>query len=139
METLRFFEKGFEWRSDDPHHDYEFILYKDVEYASQKGASVELYLRRREEKLLDHIADTSEEAEMIVKEVRSHVCAWLNQSAVRREEERARLAEDREFRASLLAHLGNLTERIAFDPDVGDEALDAVERCKKRARGEEDE
>lgn len=66
----------------------------------------------------------------LMGELRKRKEEWLESEAVRREEERA-------FRAALLAHLGALTERIAFDPDVGDEALDAVERCKKRARGEE--
>lgn len=68
----------------------------------------------------------------LMKELRKRKEEWLEREAVQREEER-------EFRASLLAHLGKLTERIAFDPDFGDEALDAIERCKKRARGEEDE
>lgn len=66
----------------------------------------------------------------ITRELLKRKTECLEHDAVQREEDRAE-------RASLLAHLGKLTERIAFDPDVGDEALDAIERCKKRAREEE--
>jgi hypothetical protein len=136
MQRTRFFSSGFEWRSQDPFHDYEFISYKDVEYVSCKCATVELRVRKRSEEYLEENTNTSEEALELVQEIRMHMQTWLDRDAVQRKEEREFRAQERAFHASLLAHLGKLTERIAFDPDVGDEALDTIERCKKRARGE---
>jgi hypothetical protein len=68
----------------------------------------------------------------MMRELRKRKAEWLETDAIQRKEKR-------EFRAALLALLGRVTERLDFDPDVGEEAIEAVDRCKKRARGEGEE
>lgn len=140
MALLIFFEDGFEFGVTHGTPDYDFILYKNVNRLCLRGTAVWVYERGRPSDPVKILQDTVENATGDLEDIRTRVRKWFERAAVRREEERARLAAESEFRASLLAQLGKLTERIAFDPDVGDEALDAIERCKKRAReGEEAE
>lgn len=138
MGTFIFFEDGFEYGVTDPEIDFDYVMYKDIQALFLSGTILHICVSDdpTDTLRLEHV--TAEGAERDLKAIREHMHKWFREAADRRKEERTRIAEEREFRASLLAHLGKLTERIAFDPDVGEEALDAIERCKKRARdGEE--
>lgn len=137
MQRTRFFSSGFEWRSQDPFHDYEFISYKDVEYVSCKCATVELRVRKRSEEYLEENTNTSEEALELVQEIRMHMQTWLDRDTVQRKEENARCTEEREFRAKVLAKVGDVLDRIMFEPGVGYEGLEIVDKCNKRRREEE--
>lgn len=127
MGKLVFFEDGFEFAATNPKTDYAFILYKKVRGLCAYGVIIRIQVGHKTSRYIEISLGSTEAAKDGVQDLRKHVRMWLERNAAQREEERA-------FRASLLAQLGKLTERISFDPDIGDEALDAVERCKKRAR-----
>lgn len=139
MGTLVFFEDGFEFGVTEPKPDYEFVLYENVKTMKIHNTSVRIYAGKKIVDYVEIVHDSLDGAKEDLEDIRKHIRRWFKRLAEVRKEKRARLAEEREFRASLLAHLGKLTERIEFDPDVGDEALDAIERCKKRAREGEEE
>ena len=126
-------EDGFEFGGNNT-PIYDFILYKNVTHLRVMGTTAWVYCSYNKSDPVKIMNESVEHAKADVEEIRIRVQKWLRRNAVKREEKRVRHAEEREFRASLLAQLGKLTERISFDPDIGDEALDAVERCKKRAR-----
>jgi hypothetical protein len=137
MATLTFFADGFEFGGTIT-PIYDFILYKNVKRLKVVGTTVWVHDGDKPSDPVKIVNESVEDAIADVEQIRARVQQWFRRNAVKRDEKRARLAAESEFRASLLAHLGALTERIAFDPDVGDEALDAIERCKKRAREGED-
>jgi hypothetical protein len=130
-----FLTSGVIFGNEDAHEDFMVIHYNQitsVEKASQTD-DINIFVDDNDDENDPYSIKCrdSQECIDIMRELRKRVSKCLEQDAVQREEDRA-------FRASLLAHLGKLTERIAFEPDVGDEALDAIDRCKKRARdGEE--
>lgn len=111
----------------------DFIQYNEILNVTYVDGEekVTLVLRGKIDDLVfhcEHLQRAESLANMIVK----HVQAWLHQPA-------NRLAEEREFRASLFARLGDVLDRIMFEPGVGYEAFETVDKCKKRAFGEADE
>src|SRR5690242_14194116 len=129
MKDFRFFSTGFEWGGGDERPvDLEFFQYKDVTNVKTGGHGIHIS-RKHFTEPTGFVCDTSEEALEVVEKIRERMAIWLDRDAVKREEARVR-------HAALLAELRKLTERMGFEPEVGEEALDAVERCKKRVKNE---
>lgn len=121
--------------NEDMHENFVVIHYKQITSVEKASLTddINIFVDDNDDERDPYCIKCRDAQECIdiMRELRKRVSKCLELGAEAREEDRA-------FRASLLAHLGKLTERIAFDPDVGDEALDAIDRCKKRARdGEE--
>jgi hypothetical protein len=140
MKHCRFLSDGFE---DNGHQrfEYTFYQYKDIRsvFVTNNDSHVGLFLNK-EKFPKELVCETRKEALELAQEIRQQMALWLNRDAAKREDARAE-------RAGILVELRKLTERIAFEPpetfcarsgghkDLGsEEALEAVERCKKRAR-----
>lgn len=136
MDALKFYSNGFEWSFPVPPRDSqdavttEIILYEHISAVRAMSGAVDIGLKKNNSISIPCFSD--EDAERVAEGVLKHLRTWLDRDAIARKEER-------EFRAALLALLGKVTERLDFDPDVGEEAIEAVDRCKKRAREEEGE
>jgi hypothetical protein len=119
-----FFANGFKTDLMRAGTDAGFVLYGEVKrviYSCQDEVVLVLASNEKLSFRCNELEDAGELANLII----ARVDDWMNRDAVVRNEERA-------FRATVLAEFGKLAERLEFEPLVGTEAVEAVDRCEKR-------
>jgi len=140
-----FFANGFQYERFTEGTDSNFIQYSQIKHVKRTVTQYKVVVTLGVMNSFIFSCESDFRAEQLADILVKRVRAWLNQPAVpevfvravrahetSRVEERARLAEERDFRAKVLAKVGDVLDRIVFEPGVGHEALETVDKCNKR-------
>lgn len=127
-----FFANGFQYERFNEGTDSNFIQYSQIKHVKRTVTQYKVVVTLGVMNSFIFSCESDFRAEQLADILVKRVRAWLNQPAVQRKEERARLAEERDFRAKVLAKVGDVLDRIVFEPGVGHEALETVDKCNKR-------
>lgn len=134
-----FLATGFQCDTARDGVDVDFCTYDNVEGVRHVPGDDDVIIVLRGGQKWTFRCETCIQAGQLADLFVAHARKWFDrvEKRARHEEENARYTEEREFRAKVLEKVGDVLDRIMFEPGVGYEGLEIVDKCNKRRREEE--